>query len=39
LEDAGEEPVRGREYFRDCVLPLVLDLVDNHPQIRDRPVS
>lgn len=34
LRDAREEPVRGREYYRARVLPVVLDLVDNHPMIR-----
>ncbi|MER7477452.1 GIY-YIG nuclease family protein [Streptomyces sp. NPDC126510] len=34
LRDAGEKPVRGREYFATRVLPVVLDLVDNHPAIR-----
>lgn len=34
LRDAREEPVRGREYYRSRVLPVVLDLVDNHPAIR-----
>lgn len=34
LRDAREEPVRGREYYRTRVLPVVLDLVDNHPAIR-----
>lgn len=34
LRDAREEPVRGREYFPDRVLALILDLVDNHPSIR-----
>lgn len=33
LNDAGEQPVRGREYFPARVLPLVLDLVDNHPAV------
>lgn len=33
LRDAGEKPVRGKEYFPARVLPLVLDLVDNHPAI------
>lgn len=35
LRDAKEEPVRGREYFPARVLPLVLDLVDNHPAARE----
>jgi len=34
LRDSGEEPVRGREYFSSRVLPVVLDLVDNHPALR-----
>src|SRR3546814_10395937 len=34
LRDAREEPVRGREYSRSRVLPVVLDLVDNHPAAR-----
>jgi hypothetical protein len=34
LRDAREEPVRGREYYRSRVLPVVFDLVDNHPAIR-----
>ncbi len=34
LCDAREQPIRGREYFPARVLPLVLDLVDNHPTIR-----
>ncbi|MGV2914581.1 GIY-YIG nuclease family protein [Streptomyces alfalfae] len=34
LRDARESPVRGKEYFPGRVLPLVLDLVDNHPAIR-----
>ncbi|MGW2100355.1 hypothetical protein ACWCPX_22155 [Streptomyces olivaceoviridis] len=34
LRDAGESPVRGREYFPARVLPIVLDLVDNHPACR-----
>lgn len=33
LRDAGEAPVRGREYFHARVLGLVLDLVDHHPAI------
>lgn len=36
LRDARETPVRGREYFAGRVLPVVLDLVDNHPVIRSR---
>ncbi|MGY5034357.1 hypothetical protein ACWC9U_26570 [Streptomyces sp. 900116325] len=32
--DAGEAPVRGREYFSERSLPVVLDLVDNHPAVR-----
>ncbi|MFJ1528247.1 hypothetical protein ACIOFV_07430 [Streptomyces mirabilis] len=39
LRDAREEPVRGHEYFPARVLPLVLDLVDNHPALRDRQVT
>lgn len=34
LRDARERPVRGREYFHVRVLPVVLDLVDHHPEIR-----
>lgn len=34
LRDAREKPVRGREYYHARVLPVVLDLVDNHPVIR-----
>lgn len=34
LRDAGEKPVRGFEYFPVRVLPVVLDIVDNHPAIR-----
>lgn len=34
LRDAKEQPVRGREYFPSHVLPLVLDVIDNHPAIR-----
>lgn len=34
LRDAREAPVRGREYYRARVLPVVLDLVDNHPAVR-----
>jgi hypothetical protein len=34
LRDSREEPVRGREYYRARVLPVVLDLVDNHPAVR-----
>lgn len=34
LRDARDEPVRGREYYRSRVLPVVLDLVDNHPDVR-----
>jgi len=33
LRDVLEKPVRGREYYHVRVLPLVLDLVDNHPAI------
>lgn len=33
LRDAGEHPVRGREYFPLQVQALVLDLVDNHPAV------
>ncbi|MFJ3274086.1 hypothetical protein [Streptomyces sp. NPDC086776] len=31
LRQAGERPVRGREYFPDRVLPLVLAVLDNYP--------
>lgn len=34
LRDVRETPVRGKEYFPARVLPLVLDLVDNHPAVR-----
>jgi hypothetical protein len=34
LRDAREAPVRGREYYHVRALPVVLDLVDNHPAIR-----
>lgn len=34
LRDAREAPVRGREYYRGGALALVLDLVDNHPDVR-----
>lgn len=34
LRDAGEQPVRGREYFPLRVQALVLDLVNNHPAVR-----
>ncbi|HSE07714.1 MAG TPA: hypothetical protein VLB29_03525 [Nocardioidaceae bacterium] len=34
LRDAREKSVRGREYYHVRALPLVLDLVDNHPAIR-----
>lgn len=34
LRDAREEPVRGRESLPTRVLPLVLDAVDNHPDVR-----
>lgn len=34
LRDAGERPVRGREYFPPRVQALVLDLVDNHPAMK-----
>ncbi|MGY3199707.1 hypothetical protein [Streptomyces sp. TE5632] len=34
LRDAGEKPVRGFEYFPGRVLPVVLDIVDNHPTLR-----
>ncbi|WP_437001304.1 hypothetical protein [Streptomyces sp. enrichment culture] len=34
LRDAGEKPVRGIEYFPGRALPLVLDIVDNHPAVR-----
>ncbi|MTE20240.1 hypothetical protein F0L17_14205 [Streptomyces sp. TRM43335] len=32
LRDAGEQPIRGREYYPARVLPMVLDLVDNSPR-------
>lgn len=31
LRLAGEEPVRGREYYQDHVTALVLDVVDHYP--------
>lgn len=34
LRNAGETPVRGREYFPGHCLPLILDLVDNDPDVR-----
>ncbi|WP_405425547.1 hypothetical protein [Streptomyces erythrochromogenes] len=34
LADAGEAPVRGREYFPGRALALILDLIDNHPDVR-----
>lgn len=34
LRLAGEEPVRGREYYPDRVTALVLDIVDNYPGLR-----
>jgi hypothetical protein len=34
LEDAKIPPIRGREYFPEGALPVILDLVDNHPAIR-----
>ncbi|MEV6738727.1 hypothetical protein AB0N14_18050 [Streptomyces sp. NPDC051104] len=34
LRDAGETPVRGSEYFHLRALPVVLDIVDNHPAIK-----
>lgn len=37
LRDAREKPVRGREYYHVRALPLVLDLVDNHPAVRAAP--
>ncbi|WP_327586012.1 hypothetical protein OHA25_02540 [Nonomuraea sp. NBC_00507] len=39
LRDAREKPVRGREYFHTHVLPVILDLVDNHPLIRDETLA
>lgn len=33
LRLAGEEPVRGREYYPDRVTALVLDVVDNYPGV------
>jgi hypothetical protein len=36
LRDAREMPVRGKEYFSARALPVVLDLVDNHPAIKAR---
>jgi hypothetical protein len=33
LRLAGEEPVRGREYYPDRVTALVLDIVDNYPSV------
>ncbi|MBT3161524.1 hypothetical protein HTV80_00145 [Streptomyces sp. Vc74B-19] len=34
LDAARVPPVRGREYFPEAALPIVLDLVDNHPALR-----
>jgi hypothetical protein len=34
LRDAGEEPIRGLEYFPARALPLILDLIDHHPEVR-----
>jgi hypothetical protein len=34
LRDAGEEPVRGLEYFPSRTLTLILDLIDHHPAVR-----
>ncbi|MCX4458536.1 hypothetical protein OOK58_42240 [Streptomyces sp. NBC_01728] len=39
LRDAGEEPVRGKEYFLGRTLALVLDLVDNHPSVACRSID
>lgn len=33
---AREIPVKGREYYRAATLALVLDILDNHPDIRPR---
>lgn len=33
LDVAGIKPVRGREYFPDDALPIILDLIRNHPGI------
>lgn len=39
MDDARIKPVRGREYFPESALPVILDLVDNHPAIRGRAAS
>ncbi|MFB7574685.1 GIY-YIG nuclease family protein [Streptomyces sp. NPDC056165] len=36
LRDAGEAPVRGREYFPAQALPLVLALIDSHPITKEK---
>ncbi|MFD8777494.1 hypothetical protein [Streptomyces sp. NPDC059916] len=33
LRLAGEEPLRGREYYSDRVTALVLDIVDHYPNV------
>lgn len=33
LQRAGERPVRGREYYADHVVPLVLEIVDSYPRL------
>ncbi|MFF8610813.1 hypothetical protein ACF06X_33445 [Streptomyces sp. NPDC015346] len=35
LRLAGEEPIRGYEYFPDRLTALVLDVVDNYPICRE----
>lgn len=37
LWKAGEEPIRGREYFPARSLPRILHLIDHHPAIRALP--
>lgn len=37
LRDAGIAPVRGKEYFPAHALPVILDIVDHHPDLRERP--
>jgi hypothetical protein len=34
LRDAGERSTRGREYFPGRALPLMLDVIDHHPDVR-----
>lgn len=39
LRDAGEKPVRGREYYPIHVLATVLDIVDNYPKQQGYPTT